>query len=185
MTSRKSMTMAILTGLVAAAAAIYAATRVWESTSRDRPAPLPPVVVESTGAQLWVWAVPAGAVAVAGVIAVLAASGFARRVVSVCVGLAGLGLMAAGAAGAVEAFGGWPVVTTVMGAAVTAVAVWTWRDGVNWPAMSARYDRTADKTVEPLAIAEDPDALWDALDRGMDPTSPSIGETAPGEECAR
>ncbi|ADD42190.1 Trp biosynthesis-associated membrane protein [Stackebrandtia nassauensis] len=184
MSPRRALTIAVLAGMAAAGLGLYAATRVWTTVSRDRPGPLPAEVVDTTGGQLAPWAIPAAVVAVAGSVALVACTGWARRIVAVCVGLAGLGLTAAGGYGLSQAAGIWPVVTTVAGLAVLAVAAWTLRDGSAWPGMSGRYDRT-EAAPSSAALADDPAALWDALDKGEDPTAFSIGQTAPGEECAR
>lgn len=184
MSPRRAITVAVLTAVAAAGLGLYAATRVWLTVSRDRPAPLPDELVETTGGQLAAWSVPAGVVAVAGAIALIAGTGWARRIVAGLVGVSGLGLAAAGGLGLARAAGFWPIVTVVAGVAVAAVAVWTLRAGADWPGMSARYDRTT-ATPTGAAIADDPTALWDALDKGEDPTAFSIGQTAPGEECAR
>ncbi|HZE41553.1 MAG TPA: Trp biosynthesis-associated membrane protein [Stackebrandtia sp.] len=180
---KRVMTIAILAGLASAGAALYAATRVWSHTSHARPSPLPPETITQTGGQLAAWSVPAAVVGLAGVIALIATGGAARRVVTACVGLAGIGCVAAGGYGSVTDTGVWPVVTLIAGIAVLAVAVVAWQRGPSWPTMSARYDRAEAKPR--AAVADDPAAMWDALDNGVDPTSLSIGETAPGEECAR
>lgn len=184
MSPRRAITTAVVAGLAAAGLGLYAATRVWFSLSRDRPAPVPDEVVDTTGGQLAVWSVPAGMVALAGAIALIACTGWARRVVAAIVALSGLGLAAAGGYGLSRAFGLWPVVTAVSGLVVLAVAVWTLRSGAAWPGMSGRYDRQQAAPAG-AALADDPAALWDALDKGEDPTAFSIGQTAPGEECAR
>jgi hypothetical protein len=185
MTGRRAVTIAVLGGLAAAGFGLYALTRVWESGQRDRPAPLPPHHFTHTGDQLAGWAVPSGVVALAGVVALLATAGLARRLIAILNGLAGAGLAIGGIHGLSVAPGPWPAATLVCGLAVVAIAAWTLRDGGNWPAMSGRYDRATAGSPPRTAIADDPAAMWDALDRGVDPTSPTIGQTAPGEECAR
>lgn len=184
MSPRRAITVAVLTGLTTAGLGLYAATRVWTTVSRDRPDPVPDEIVDTTGAQLAAWSVPAAVVALAGSIALFAGTGWARRIVAVVVGLAGLGLAAAGGFGLSRAAGIWPIATAAAGLAVLAVAVWTLRSGSAWPGMSGRYDR-ASAAPAATALADDPTALWDALDKGEDPTAFSIGQTAPGEECAR
>ena len=181
MNPKRALATAVLTGLATAGLALYAVTRVWRTVEHTRPKPLPPEVVTLTGGDLAAWAVPAAVVALAGSLALVAASGTARRVVAVLLGLAGAGVAAAGVTGFAEAAGIWPAVTVLAAVAVVLIAGWAVRDGAGWPAMSARYDRDAKRTPVPDA----PEALWDALDRGEDPTSLSICQTAPGEECAR
>ena len=52
---------------------------------------------------------------------------------------------------------------------VAAAAVSVWRAAV-WPALGARYERRP-ATAASGATARRPDLLWDALDRGEDPTA--------------
>lgn len=183
MNARASLVVTVLGALAAAGVGLYAATRVWIETSHTRPAPLPPDVVTSTGVETAVWTVPCAVVALAAALALPAVSKAAREFVAGCLALAGVGLAAGGAYGMVEAAGVWPACTAVAGATVTVLAVWALRSGRRWPAMSARYERGG--APAKAAVADDPASLWDALDRGEDPTSLSIGQTAPGEECPR
>ena len=182
---RVAVTVAVLSGLAAAGAGLYAVTRPWQTEQISRPAPLPPEVVSRTGAELAVWSAPAAVVGLAAAVAIVAVSGRGRRAVSVCSMLSGIGLLTAAGYGIAIAPGGWPVVTGLFGAGLAVVGGWTWRAGAGWPAMSARYDRTDDDPEPSPALADNPETLWDALDRGVDPTSLRIGETAPGKECAR
>ena len=104
---------------------------------------------------------PAGAAALAlvagaGAAATLAARGWARRLV---------GMLLAATGGAALALGltssSW--LAALGGVAVLTGGSWVaWR-GPRWSRLSGRYDR------EP-AVSDSPHALWDALDRGEDPT---------------
>jgi hypothetical protein len=95
-------------------------------------------------------------VAGAGVAGVLAARGLMRRVVGVLLVLAGVLAVVVGLQdGSLAAVAGGTC--TVAGGAWAA-----WR-GPGWTRMSSRYERAA-------AVDDSPHALWDALDRGEDPT---------------
>lgn len=92
----------------------------------------------------------------AGAAAVLAARGWMRRAVGVLLAAAGLTAIALG----VDTGAWWAVVG---GVATTAGGAWTaWR-GPRWSRLSERYDRTA-------PADDSARALWEALDRGEDPT---------------
>jgi hypothetical protein len=83
--------------------------------------------------------------------------------------LGGLLVLTGGAiaAGALTVIGGWPVLTAAGGLAVAAVGALTIARGGRWPAMGARYERPAQRG-QPAAR---PEQLWEALDRGEDPTA--------------
>lgn len=95
-------------------------------------------------------------VSLAGAAAVLAARGWARRAVGVLLVVAGGAAVAVG----LDTSSWWAVVG---GLATLVAGAWTvWR-GPTWTRLSPRYDRTA-------GTDGSPHALWDALDRGEDPT---------------
>jgi hypothetical protein len=109
----------------------------------------------------WLAPRPPGATALAlvagaGAAAVLAAQGWTRRLVG------GLLTVLGGAAVALGVTTpSWPA--TAGGLLVVVGGGWVvWR-GPRWTRMSARYDRQT-------AVTDSPHALWDALDRGEDPT---------------
>jgi uncharacterized membrane protein (TIGR02234 family) len=73
----------------------------------------------------------------------------------------------------------WPLLATVGGLALLAAGAAAMVRGRRWPAMSARYDApagapgTAPAVPTPRAgvASPAPEAVWDALDRGDDPTA--------------
>ncbi|MBN9618555.1 MAG: Trp biosynthesis-associated membrane protein, partial [Actinobacteria bacterium] len=136
-----------------------------------------------------------GLVALAGIVAVLATRGLARRAVGAVLFLAGVGLVwraiASGAAVSesrartlvtdkhtavnaadltphVATHPIWPALTVVCGLLVLAAGAYVTARGHQWQGMSARYDRTPDAEQRQARAAT---ALWTALDRGDDPTS--------------
>lgn len=174
MNTRRSMAMTVVTAVVCGGVGLYSVTRVWQVAHEERFAPLPPVTTESTGSQLFGWAVPAAVVAIAAALSLLATRGVARRFVSGCLGLAGASVLSAGVAGFLSTLGIWPAVACVAGAGVAATAVMAYRWSPQWPTMSARYERP----VQPAKLdTRDPQAMWDALDRGEDPTSNTAERT--------
>ncbi len=147
-----------------------------------------------TGGDLGPVLTPAALAGLAGVVAVLAAKGLGRRVVGVLLALCGVAAAAgtwtalddAGVTGWLrernvlhgvtdlpwEPVAWWPVVSgagAVLMIAGGAVAVV--RAGA-WAGMSARYDREKSPPAGAQAQVADDRALWDALDRGDDPTDP-------------
>ncbi|GAA4040718.1 Trp biosynthesis-associated membrane protein [Nonomuraea soli] len=105
---------------------------------------------------------PPALAALAGVVAVLAAKGLGRRIVGGLIALCGVITVIAawGPFGTV-----WPYVAIGGGLLVLLGGIATVVRGVRWQAMSERYGRDRPRT-------EDGDrSMWDALDRGEDPTS--------------
>jgi uncharacterized membrane protein (TIGR02234 family) len=129
-------------------------------------------------------------VALAGTGALLATSGWVRRLLGVLLALAGAGVLTGavlgragldtGSAGAGGTF--WPIACAVGGVLIVLGGVTAARQGHRWPRMSARYDRNPAAPApagvsatpaprDPGAAAADHRAAWDALDRGDDPTA--------------
>lgn len=139
-----------------------------------------------TGGDLGPALTPVALAGLAGVVAVLATKGAGRRVVGGLLALCGAGAAAAtwaaldGAAvtgwlGEHNALHGasglsweivplWPAVAGAGAALMLAGGVLAILRGGRWAGMSARYERDA------APRADDDKALWDALDRGDDPT---------------
>jgi hypothetical protein len=163
---RRELALVVAACVLAAALALLAASRPWLESVSARPAPLPPLRLTRSGAAI-VPALPALAlVALASAGGVLATRGLARRLVGVLMAGAGLGVaaVALGAAGG----GVWRAGCVVAGAVVAAAGVVTALRAGRWPAMGARFEAVR----RPVTTAPDapPGELWDALDRGTDPT---------------
>ncbi|MFG1944496.1 Trp biosynthesis-associated membrane protein [Nonomuraea sp. NPDC048826] len=142
-----------------------------------------------TGGDLSPVLTPLALAGLAGVVAVLATKGIGRRVVGVLLALCGLGAAAAmwgatgragietwlrehnvlGAAGPLEwdLTVAWPVLGGLGALLILAGGVLAVVRGGRWTGMSDRYDRAA---ARPRVQADGDRALWDALDRGDDPT---------------
>ncbi|MEV4111816.1 Trp biosynthesis-associated membrane protein [Nonomuraea sp. NPDC049695] len=162
---------------------LFAASRAWVRLLGQTGASAP------TGGDLSPVLTPVALAGLAGIVAVLATKGAGRRVVGALIALCGVGA----AAGTWTALSGdtvdgwlrernvlhgvaglpwevtplWPTVAAVGAALMIAGGILAVVRGGTWAGMSARYDRTADKA---RARAQDDRALWDALDRGDDPT---------------
>jgi LPXTG-motif cell wall-anchored protein len=148
---------------VAVAACVVGAGLALTEVMSARPAPLPPVHELKTGSALAPWLPALGLVALAGAGALLATRGLVRAAVGVLLLFCGFGLIA-GAAGHLP--GGWPVATALGGLLVAGAGGLTLVRGRRWPALGTRYERPAGAARSPQTDAE----LWDALDRGDDPT---------------
>jgi uncharacterized membrane protein (TIGR02234 family) len=141
-----------------------------------------------TGGELGPVLTPVALAGLAGVVAVLATKGAGRRLVGGLLALCGAGAAAGtwtaldgatvtdrlaernavhGAANlAWEIVALWPVVAGAGAVLMIAGGVLAILRGGRWAGMSARYERGAPAPVH------DDKALWDALDRGDDPTDP-------------
>ncbi|MFI7634621.1 Trp biosynthesis-associated membrane protein [Nonomuraea sp. NPDC049400] len=162
---------------------LFAASRAWVRLLEPGGAGAP------TGGELSPVLTPVALAGLAGIVAVLATRGAGRRVVGALIALCGAGA----AAGTWAALNGdtvtgwlrernvlrgtadlpwevtplWPAVAAAGAVLVIAGGIVAVVRGGRWAGMSARYDRTDGK---PRAQAKDDRALWDALDRGDDPT---------------
>lgn len=168
MNPRRELTAVVAAVVVGAALLLFVSSRVWLVEIQARPAPLPPVEVKRTGAAL-VPALPAlGLVALAGAGGLIATRGLARLVVGALLALAAVaagGLLLGELGGA----NGWIVlglVGSVLVAAGAAAALWR---GRTWPTMGSRYNRGEAGPAPAPAEGSDA-AIWDAMDRGEDPT---------------
>jgi hypothetical protein len=83
-----------------------------------------------------------------------------RLAVAVVLVLCGAGIVAGSI---VRASFGWPLLCTVGGVLVAAAGVFTVVRGSRWPGMGSRYERRGTPREDV--------PLWDALDRGDDPTA--------------
>jgi hypothetical protein len=183
---RRELTYAVLLCLAGAGLAVWAATRNWTVEVSLRPAPLPALREERSGAALLPWLPALAVVALAGTGAVLATRGGLRRLVGLLILLLG-GAVAAGGGYALNAgFDGevsrqWPALCLLGGVLAATGGAWTALRGAAWPAMGARYERPARGgagatdgpgsagAAVPTRGRGTADA-WDALDRGEDPT---------------
>ena len=173
LTGRRGLTIAVLACGIAGAVALLAASRGWGTVTSVRPAPLPPIVTHRTG-DSWVPALPAlSVVAIAGAGALLALKGLLRKVIGALLAATGLGCVAAAITGLAQGADPlWPVLAIAGGLVVTAAGAVTVKVAGTWPSMGARYERPAARQVpEKESKSESRADLWDALDRGEDPTS--------------
>lgn len=180
--ARGEFALALLLDLAGAAVALVVSTRAWQTARTPRPRPLADDVLHITGRTVDAAPTALALVALAGVVAVLATRGLARRAVGAVLAVAGalLGwrsLSAAAALGAgrvrelvvsehsgvgidagsvpqVHVHTGWAVVSATCGALVLLAGLLiAWR-GQTWAAMSSRYDAPSPGAPEPERAAE-------------------------------
>ncbi|TDD31628.1 hypothetical protein E1286_44615 [Nonomuraea terrae] len=146
-----------------------------------------------TGGALGPALTPVALAGLAGVVAVLATKGAGRRIVGALLALCGAGAAAAtwraldaaditgwlSEQNVVHAATGlrweiaplWPAVAGAGALLLFAGGVFAIVRGARWAGMSARYERSAGEAASRQnAQVSDDRALWDALDRGDDPT---------------
>ncbi|MFI5957127.1 Trp biosynthesis-associated membrane protein [Cryptosporangium sp. NPDC051539] len=171
---RRGLAVAVAAAVLGGAAGWLATGRVWVSETVERVAPLPPHVVHTTGRDLVPWASAAAVVGIAGGLALLATRGRSRLAVATLLAVAGVGTAAGGLRGLADHDSTfvWPVLCVVGGALILASGLVSLARGRRWAAMGARYDAPAARARAHAAAGPDapPAALWDALDRGDDPT---------------
>lgn len=176
--------LAVLLCAAGAGLALFAATRVWVVEVTARPAPLPELRHARSGADLLPWLSPLAVVALAGTGAVLATRAVARRVVGALLLLVNLALVGGGAYGVRLADTGeprvlWPVLCAVGGLLAAVGGVLVVLRGRDWPGIGPRYDGAARGGAARALAADGTAAVWDALDRGEDPTDEEATRPVP------
>jgi MFS family permease len=167
---------AVLACLAGGGLVLFATGRVWavEVTAR---APLSPLRTDRPGGALIGWLPPLAVVAIAAAGALLATRGRGRALVGVMLVAIGVAIVAAGGYGVTLADSpGWPLVTALGGLLVAASGAFALARGRHWPAMGTRYDRSdTNRSGYWPTTSQD---VWDALDRGEDPTVSDRGGRA-------
>lgn len=180
MSGRRALTMAVMACVVGSLLALGAATRTWAVHPQPASPPLMGQHILRRGTDELPWLSALALVALAGAGALLATRGGMRAVVGVIVLAAGLGLAAGGVDGLTRVAGVspfWPLLCVPAGLLVAAAGAYAVARGRAWPAMGLRYERRRPAPVSPAEdqvqrIGPSPSdvAMWDALDRGEDPS---------------
>ncbi|WP_432829262.1 Trp biosynthesis-associated membrane protein [Dactylosporangium sp. CA-092794] len=175
LSGRRGLAITAVACAAGAALVLIAATRSWQDVVTARPAPLAPTVEHRTGADIAPWLPALGVVALAGAGALFATRAAARLVVGILLLLSGAGVVVAALLTLGDGAGvAWPLLCVLGGLLVLGAGAVTVRAGRSWPGMGARYERPAapaKRPDRPVSQAE----LWDALDRGEDPTERGDG----------
>jgi uncharacterized membrane protein (TIGR02234 family) len=191
--ARRELGLAVGLCLIASSAALVAVGRTWATGTVAALPPLPAQDLAATGIDAGTPVRGLAVVGLAGVVAVLAARGWGRALVGGLLLLAGLGIAGAGLAfdadGALDTAGqparaartAWPLVAAASGALLAAAGGLVAVRGRRWAGMSQRYDSPA--AARPVGAEQGERVpgereLWEALDRGEDPTSRTPPPTA-------
>jgi uncharacterized membrane protein (TIGR02234 family) len=194
--ARREMGTLLAIGVAGAAGALLAGSQVWVRLSAVRPPPLPDVTVALAGREVEPLVPALGVVGLAGLVALLATRGRVRLLVGALLAASGLTVavraagwvtgpdagtalllltdagrvsgVPPGTAVAASADPVWPALAVLGGLALLAAGVTAVLRARRWPGMSARYEAPAAAVARP---ATEPSAVWDALDRGDDPTA--------------
>ena len=177
MTPRREMVATLVALAASSALLLLAVGRTWVRTAAE------PSRLEAarslSGSGLEPGLTALGVVGLAGVVAVLATRGPLRLVVGAVIVLAGTGaaaLAATAAPAGASSVSGWRVVAVLAAVLIAGSGLLTCVRGRRWPSMSARYDAPGGASAATEAeggAAEDRSdrAMWDAVERGEDPTA--------------
>lgn len=171
MSPRRELALAVLGCLAGAGLALFAATRTWVVEVVARPAPLPAQRTALTGGSLLPWLPALAVVALAGAGALPATRRAGRALVGLLLVASGLGVAVGGGYGLVAVAGVaavWPALCVLGGLAVAAAGAAAVVRGRRWHTMGTRYERPAHRPAPGSGTTAS--ELWDALDRGEDPT---------------
>lgn len=186
--------MAVGSCLLAGTMTLVSSARPWARVVVDDSGA--PVTVTLTGSVLSEVAGSLGVVALAGALAILATRRLGRRLAGAALTLAGAALAfsaaqavafpnaralaLAGAALGRDALGAaqvsrtaWPMLALAGGLLLAAAGLATFVRGPTWPALGSRYE-TAEAAGTPRRAGRrrsDGTGMWDAIDRGEDPTA--------------
>jgi hypothetical protein len=162
-----------------AALALLAATRTWTVEITQRQAPPAVLRTPRTGSALEPWLTALALVALAGAGALLATKGRWRGLVGAVLVLSGLGVLAGGVQGLATVphlTVVWPLLAIVGALLIGYGGGLAALRGHGWPAMGSRYERPraprtpAEDQPQFIGPSASDVAMWDALDRGEDPT---------------
>jgi len=175
-TDRRELARTVVECVAGAALTLLATSRTWRVVSGSGPVSVP--AHRLTGGQILPWASPIALVGLAGAGALLAVRGRVRAVLGVLLMVAALPLALGGsyAATAGRAQAGWSLLCALGGLLIGHAGLTALLRGASWPALGSRYERPTAPPTEYLergGPSRSDVAMWDALDRGEDPTRPS------------
>jgi hypothetical protein len=169
MTARRELQLAVLLCLLGSALVLFALSRTWYSVAEGQQLTIDAVHTPVRGTHVVAGAQALGWVGLAGVVALAATKRWGRVVIGVLVLAAGVGIVVDVAQARVPyAASGWAWLTVAGGVVLALSGVLVAVRGRKWAALSPSYDAPALRSDEPPATDK---AVWDALDRGEDPTT--------------
>jgi tryptophan-associated transmembrane protein len=171
----RQLARTVLECAVGAILALLAVSRTWRSVAGTATGH------RITGTAVLPWASPVALVGLAGAGALLAVRGRARIVLGLVLIVSGLSLAIGAvyevAAGRADL--GWALLCAAGGLLMDHAGLTAVRFGATWPALGSRYERPVAEPIEPVepypqiersGPSRSDVAMWDALDRGEDPT---------------
>jgi uncharacterized membrane protein (TIGR02234 family) len=186
---RRMLSLVALVAIVGGLVAWLAAGREW---SHGVAGHAPNVLaVTAKGSDLSGAVTTLGPASAAAALVLFATRGAARQVLGLLLAAGGVGIgvasvlarghaartladkaTAKGIGGAVGgvATNSWWILAVAGGVVVAAAGVVTLLKGRDWPGMSSRYEKAERAKAVAASAAASPKGLWDALDRGEDPT---------------
>jgi tryptophan-associated transmembrane protein len=173
MSGRRELALTVAECAAGALVALLATSRTWRVVAGAGAVPLPSQKV--TGAGVLPWAPAVALVGLAGAGALLAVRDRARVLLGVLLMLAGLPLAIGGVYVAAAGRGHllWSLLCGLGGLLVGHAGLRALLRGASWPALGSRYERPDAEPVEYVergGPSRSDVAMWDALDRGEDPT---------------
>jgi len=170
---RRELAMTVAECAAGALLALLATSRTWRTVASAGAVPMPSEKV--TGAAVLPWAPAVALVGLAGAGALLAVRDKVRALLAMVLMLAGLPLAIGGTyeAAAGHAHPLWSLLCGLSGLLIGHAGLRTLLRGAAWPALGSRYERPAPEPVEYVergGPSRSDVAMWDALDRGEDPT---------------
>jgi hypothetical protein len=173
MSPRRDLAVTVAECAAGALVALLATSRTWRVVAGAGPVPLPSQKV--TGAGVLPWAPAVALVGLAGAGALLATRDRVRALLGVLLMVTGLPLAIGGtyvaAAGRGQPF--WSALCGLSGLLVGHAGLRALLRSASWPALGSRYERPVAEPVEYVergGPSRSDVAMWDALDRGEDPT---------------
>lgn len=178
---RREPVLAALLCLVGSFLVLVGVGREWAHVEVAAGPLTPESTVDVAGRDLAAGVQALGLVGLAGVVAIPATRRWGRVMVGVLLALAGLGVVLSSAGADVVAEAGrvadgevgqtpWRAVTAGGGVLLCAAGVLVAVRGRGWASLGRRYEPPAGEPTAPAAAAPERE-LWEALDRGEDPTA--------------
>jgi uncharacterized membrane protein (TIGR02234 family) len=211
MTRYRELTAALLAIVIGAAGALLLAGGTWQTITATRPRPAADLVIHVTGRTLEPAVTALAIVALAGIVAVLATRGLAKRLVGVLIAVAGAGIvwraalalpavsatharallkdqltgasLTPGIAPGVVAHRVGPLLVLIGGLLILAGGVLVAGRAQRLSGLSGRYEAPTQAAQADRARGPKSDlAVWTALDRGDDPTLVQADDGAPAAD---
>jgi uncharacterized membrane protein (TIGR02234 family) len=206
MRSRTEFAAALVLDLLGAGVALLISTRHWQTAHLSRPRPLTDQAIGFTGRNLDSAPTALAVVALAGVVAVLAVRGWARRVVGAVLCVVGAAIVWRSlsvldpitleharelrgrdkdfvfdaivvADSHISTHSVWPWFSAACGLLIAVSGAMIAVRGHRWVTLSARYEAPRDALPDiETERARAQATMWQSLDRGDDPTDPSAPE---------